>query len=96
MRTTAANGVTLNVGNDREEVAIGDLARKLLAAAGLKARVAHRAANDPIPRRCPDVSRARALLGYEPKVTLEEGLRLTLDWYARQGGLAPEAARPGS
>ena len=28
-----------------------------------------------------DITRARELLGYEPKVDLEEGLKLTLDWW---------------
>ena len=40
------------------------------------------AANDPVKRRCPDLSRARTLLGYEPRVTLAEGLEQTLAWYA--------------
>jgi nucleoside-diphosphate-sugar epimerase len=31
-----------------------------------------------------DISKARQLLGYEPSVSLEEGLRRTVDWYAAQ------------
>lgn len=33
-----------------------------------------------------DISLARSLLGYEPRVGLEEGLRLTLDWWQKSGG----------
>ena len=33
-----------------------------------------------------DISRARSLLGYEPTVELEEGLRLTFDWWQKNGG----------
>jgi UDP-N-acetylglucosamine 4-epimerase len=33
-----------------------------------------------------DISLARSLLGYEPKVGLEEGLQLTFDWWQNNGG----------
>ena len=36
--------------------------------------------DDPKVRQ-PDISRARALLGWDPRVDVEEGLRLTLDWF---------------
>jgi UDP-glucuronate decarboxylase len=77
---------TFNIGNDEEPVTIGDLARRLVAVAGVTARVVDEAADarDPIPRRCPDISRARAQLGYKPAVTLDRGLALTHGWYADQ------------
>jgi UDP-glucose 4-epimerase/UDP-glucuronate decarboxylase len=82
MREPAATGQTLNIGNDREEVTIGELARELLEVAGVRADVRPEpSANDPIARRCPDISRARALLKYEPQVTLRAGLEQTLRWY---------------
>ena len=39
--------------------------------------------DDP-KRRRPDISKARRLLDWEPKVPLEEGLRLTIDYFRRQ------------
>jgi len=44
---------------------------------------------EPLPqddpkRRCPDISKARKLLGWEPKVGLEEGLALTLEYFKKQ------------
>jgi UDP-glucose 4-epimerase/UDP-glucuronate decarboxylase len=101
MRVPSADGATINVGNDGEEILIGDLAERILALANLRVRIAPtEAANDPIERRCPDLSRARALLGFEPRVGLDEGLRLTLDWYARSLELHPpepgRAGRPGT
>ncbi len=36
--------------------------------------------NDPKQRK-PDIARAKALLGWEPRVALEEGLRPTIEWY---------------
>ena len=41
-------------------------------------------------RRCPDISKL-AGLGYKPRVPLDEGLQPTLDWYWRNGALAPNA-----
>jgi GDP-mannose 4,6 dehydratase len=34
-----------------------------------------------VDRTCADISKARSLLGYAPKVTFEEGIRKTSDWY---------------
>jgi UDP-glucose 4-epimerase/UDP-glucuronate decarboxylase len=83
IREDAAGGETINVGNDREEIAIGELATRLLACAEIRATLEPRVAvNDPIKRRCPDLTRARALLGYEPRVALDEGLARTVEWYA--------------
>jgi UDP-glucose 4-epimerase/UDP-glucuronate decarboxylase len=82
MREPRADGQTINVGNDSEEIRIADLASRLIARAGCDVGIEPRtAANDPILRRCPDLSRARELLGYEPKITLDEGLDRTLKWY---------------
>lgn len=45
--------------------------------------------HEPLPeddpkQRCPDISKAKRLLGWEPKVNLEEGLRLTLSFFKEQ------------
>jgi nucleoside-diphosphate-sugar epimerase len=72
------------VGNDREEITMGDLARRIIAKAGIGAEIAPQAAvNDPIRRRCPDVSKARRILNYQPAVSLDQGLEITLRWYRR-------------
>jgi UDP-glucuronate decarboxylase len=92
MRSPRADGHTINVGNDREEIAIRELANRILDWAGVDAPLAEReAANDPIQRRCPDLTRARELLGYEPRVDLERGLDLTLSWYAGENDAPAEA-----
>lgn len=84
MRTPAAENETFNIGNDSEEITMGDLARRILARAGIAAEIAPRdAENDPIARRCPDVSKARRILGYRPAVSLDQGLEIMLPWYAR-------------
>jgi UDP-glucose 4-epimerase/UDP-glucuronate decarboxylase len=82
MHEPRADGQTINIGNDREEVTIAELASRLRAHTGLAPAIEPRAAaNDPIKRRCPDLSRARALLAFEPKVMLDEGLGRTAAWY---------------
>jgi dTDP-glucose 4,6-dehydratase len=35
-------------------------------------------------RRCPDISKAQRVLGWSPKVSLDEGLRLTLDYFRKE------------
>ena len=44
---------------------------------------------EPLPQvdpkqRCPDISKARRILGWEPKVNLEDGLRRTLESFKKQ------------
>ncbi|MGB3164028.1 MAG: hypothetical protein WBA96_10875, partial [Chitinophagaceae bacterium] len=34
-----------------------------------------------VSRRCPDITKARTQLGFEPKVMWKEGLKITVDWY---------------
>ena len=91
MREERADGRTINVGNDMEEITIVELAKFVLQKAEIRADIAPQTAvSDPVVRRCPDISRARELLGYEPLVALEEGLELTLAWYAHRNGSLPE------
>ena len=76
--------VPINVGNPGE-VSMIDLARLVLRLAG---RSEHeyalqddaRAVGDP-ERRCPDITRARELLGWAPRVGLEEGLARMIEWF---------------
>ena len=77
------SGNTFNIGNDREEYSIEQLARLILANEGRENASIENAtaANDPSSRRCPEITRARTILGYDPKVTLPEGLKRTLAWY---------------
>jgi dTDP-glucose 4,6-dehydratase/UDP-glucose 4-epimerase len=87
---TAANEI-LNVGNP-EEIAIDDLAALLGRVAGKPVEPRHVPfKGEGTRRRVPDVRRAREVLGFEPRVPLEEGLRETYRWYAEQ--LAREEVR---
>jgi len=94
MRATDADGGTFNVGNDQEETTIRSLAERIAERVEPRPTLEEAdAPNDPISRRCPDLNKTRALLGYEPKVTLEQGLDLALAWYdARLRANAPQTA----
>lgn len=73
-----------------EEVSIADLAHRIARDAG---RDIELAAGPPAkggtPRRCPDISKL-ARLGYKPRVSLDQGLQPTLDWYWHNSNLAPQ------
>ncbi|WP_067501777.1 NAD(P)-dependent oxidoreductase [Actinoplanes sp. TFC3] len=86
MGTPEAAGQIVHIGNDREETNIGDLAALVLRAAGASPVVSATAAPPgSVHRRCPDLSKLRSLTGYEPKVSLEEGVASTFAWYAEHG-----------
>ena len=81
----AAGGIT-HIGNDREQTNIGDLAKLVLRVADRSPAIAAiPAPPGSVTRRCPDLSRLRSLTGYEPLVSLEEGVRSTFTWYAEHG-----------
>ncbi len=71
----------VNLGNPRE-VSILELAHLVNEMTGNEAGVT----NEPLPQddprvRRPDITKAKELLGWEPKVGLEEGLRTTIAWF---------------
>ncbi len=77
----------VNIGNPHE-LTMRQLAERIVALSGSKSRIVERPlpADDPKKRK-PDVTRARTLLGWEPKVSLEEGLPRTLDYVRRKLGV---------
>ncbi|MFY1627133.1 NAD-dependent epimerase/dehydratase family protein [Micromonospora sp. WMMD723] len=86
MAAPAAAGQIVHIGNDREETNIGDLAKLVLRVAGVSPAIAPgNAPPGSVARRCPDLSRLRELTGYEPGVSLEEGVRSTFAWYREHG-----------
>jgi dTDP-glucose 4,6-dehydratase len=77
----------VNIGNP-QELTILQLAEKIVALTGSKSRIVQRPlpVDDPKVRQ-PDITRARTLLGWEPKVPLDDGLRRTLDYFRRKLGV---------
>jgi len=73
----------VNIGNPNEFTVL-ELAQKVLAVTGSSSEIVY----EPLPvddptHRQPDISLARSILGWEPHVQLEEGLRRTAAWFGR-------------
>jgi dTDP-glucose 4,6-dehydratase len=74
----------VNIGNPSEYTLL-ELAQKVIEATGSTSEIVYEAlpVDDPKVRQ-PDITRARQLLGWEPQVTIEEGLKRTLEWFETQ------------
>jgi dTDP-glucose 4,6-dehydratase len=71
----------VNIGNP-DEFTILECAQAVLKVTGAKSKLRFYALPEDDPtRRCPDIAKARALLGWEPRITLEEGLRKSLEFF---------------
>jgi UDP-glucuronate decarboxylase len=79
----------VNLGNTGEFTVL-ELARKVVELTGSKSEIVHMpiASDDPRQRR-PDITLARNVLGWEPRIRLEQGLRKTIEYFA---GVKREAA----
>jgi dTDP-glucose 4,6-dehydratase len=83
----SAEADPVNIGNP-QELTIGALAERIIALAGSRSRIVYRPLPVDDPRvRQPDITRARTLLGWEPRVPLEEGLARTLEYFRRKLGV---------
>ncbi len=70
-----------NIGNP-DEFTILECAQVVLEVTGSKSKIRY----EPLPQddpkqRCPDISKAKRLLGWEPKIDLRTGLRMSLDYF---------------
>jgi dTDP-glucose 4,6-dehydratase len=77
----------VNIGNP-QELTIRQLAERIVALTGSKSRIVERPlpVDDPKVRQ-PDITRARTILGWGPKVPLDDGLRRTLAYFRRKLGV---------
>lgn len=93
--TPAASGRTINLGSGRE-ISIGELAQLIAQLMDRPMRIESedaraRPEGSEVERLLADNRLARELLGWEPSVALEEGLRRTIEWIQQH----PERYRPG-
>jgi len=81
MHTTHAVTGPVNLGNPGE-FSVRELAEAIIRLTGSKSKIVYKPLpqDDPV-RRKPDISIAQEKLGWTPKVPLEEGLRLTIDYF---------------
>ncbi|HJQ30002.1 MAG TPA: UDP-glucuronic acid decarboxylase family protein [Rubrobacter sp.] len=78
----------VNIGNP-VEYSVREVAEMIIGISGSRSEIVH----EPLPaddprRRCPDISRAREVLGWEPRTPASEGLEKTLLWFAGRSGSA--------
>jgi UDP-glucose 4-epimerase len=86
-REPRAVGGVFNIGNT-DEITIRQLAERVKALTGSPSPIvtvpydeAYEAGFEDMPRRVPDISRIAALIGYQPRVDLDETLRLVIEFY---------------
>ena len=74
----------MNIGNPGE-FTILELAQKVIKLTGSKSKIVYRPMPEDDPKqRQPDIAQAREVLGWEPKVQLEAGLKKTIEYFAQQ------------
>ena len=82
----------VNLGNP-QEMTILEFAERIRRLTGTSAPIEHKPLPEDDPkRRQPDISKARQVLGWEPRVSLEDGLRETVEYFQ---GLQSPAVTPG-
>ncbi len=71
----------VNIGNP-DEITIKDFAEEIIKLTNTSQKIVYKPlpADDPLQRQ-PDITRAREILGWEPKVSREEGMRVTYDYF---------------
>ena len=82
------NGEVFNIGNDEAEISIYELAEKIAKTVGNVAISYNKSEDseyltDNPKRRCPNLSKARKLIGYNPSVSIDEGLVRLMEWYIK-------------
>jgi len=77
-----AVGEVFNIGNERSVLTILELAEQIRELMGADSEITFRPLHyTDVEMRIPNIDKARKLLGWEPKVDLEEGLGRTIAWY---------------
>ncbi len=86
------SGESYNIGNETPEISMSELADRVTAIGtahhGYTGSVVRGVSDDPEyltdnpNRRCPIIAKARDELGYEPKISIDDGLTRTMAWYA--------------
>jgi UDP-glucuronate decarboxylase len=71
----------INIGNPHE-IPVRELAERVIALTNSQSKIVHRPLpqDDPM-QRCPDITLAKKILGWQPKIPLDEGLRRTITYF---------------
>lgn len=82
-------GEVYNIGNDKPEITMFELATMICDLLDNGSKPHKKPYPESYPagepqRRCPDLTKIRSKLGYEPRVTLEEGLARSIEWFRKE------------
>jgi UDP-glucuronate decarboxylase len=87
-------GESFNIGTQTPEITMRELADRVVVVGrdlvGYEGSVVHKTSDDPEyltdnpNRRCPVITKAQSMLGYDPAVDIDEGLRRAMQWYIEQ------------
>lgn len=102
--TRGASGEAYNVGIETPEISVRELAEKVVALGrelfGYTGKAVFKASHDKDylvdnpNRRCPVIAKARAEVGYNPTISIDEGLRRTMIWYSGNKSSPDESWTP--
>jgi UDP-glucuronate decarboxylase len=94
MEAPDTTGEVINLGNPDERT-VGDIGQLIIELCASRSEIHYEPArpDDPI-RRCPDIAKARRLLGWEPGFPIVDGLRQSIDYFASYLPDRPRAASP--
>jgi len=77
----------VNIGNPNE-MTVKQLAEEIVRITGSSSEISYKPLPEDDPKiRQPNIEKARTILGWEPRVSLEQGLRTTIDWFKQQQDL---------
>jgi dTDP-glucose 4,6-dehydratase len=77
----SAETLPVNIGNPHE-LTVLELANLIVELTGSQSKIAfHPLPQDDPKVRCPDITRARELLGWQPRIPLRDGLQRTIEWF---------------
>lgn len=86
MVSPSAAGHAFNIGNPRSTLTIYRLAHDIVTLTGSSSEIRFVRWDHPdVELRIPNIDKARQILGFEPQVDLEEGLKKTIAWYRARG-----------
>jgi UDP-glucuronate decarboxylase len=84
----------VNLGSS-SEVSVGELAQRIISLTGSRSRIEYRRLPQDDPRqRRPDITRARELLRWQPRVSLDDGLKRTIAYFDEQLSDGMDAVQP--
>ena len=84
MATEKAVGQVFNFGNPQATTTVLGLAEAIIRLTQAKSKIQFRPHPGPeVEMRVPDIAKAREILGFQPRIGIEEGLQRSIEWYRR-------------